>query len=302
MSWIQVSVAASSGNYQLVEDTLLSLGAQSITYKDAADKPILEPLPGETPLWHEAIITGLFDDRLKPGALREQIRQQLDDDSLAIEIVSLPDQDWTRAWMDTFKPMRFGERLWVIPRHIEPPQPQAINLLLDPGLAFGTGTHPTTSLCLRWLDGHVSQQSDYKRVLDYGCGSGILAIAALLLGAEHADCVDIDEQALQSTRDNAAQNQVSHQINTCLPEALEHGTQYDLVLANILSGPLTELAPTLARHCRPGGDIVLSGILHDQAESLGHAYATLFDMSGAETLEDWALLHGKRKADCGFPP
>jgi ribosomal protein L11 methyltransferase len=295
MSWIQISVAASSDNYQLVEDTLLSLGAQSITYKDAADKPILEPRPGETPLWHDAIITGLFDDRLKPDILREQIRQQLDDDGLDIEIASLPDQDWTRAWMDTFKPMRFGERLCVCPRHIEPPEPQAINLRLDPGLAFGTGTHPTTSLCLRWLDGHVYRQADYKRVLDYGCGSGILAIAALLLGAEHADCVDIDEQALQSTRDNAASNQVLHRINTCLPEELATDSQYDLVLANILSGPLTELAPTLAQHCHPGSNIVLSGILHDQAESVRNAYAELFDMTTTEILEDWVLLHGKRK-------
>jgi ribosomal protein L11 methyltransferase len=247
-------------------------------------------------LWHDAIITGLFDSRLKPGAIREQIRQQLDDDSLDIEIASLPDQDWTRAWMDTFKPMRFGERLWVCPKHIKPPDPQAINLLLDPGLAFGTGTHPTTSLCLSWLDGHVSQQSNYKRVLDYGCGSGILAIAALLLGADHADCVDIDEQALQSTRDNAAGNQVLHSVDTCSPEALADNTQYDLVLANILSGPLTELAPTLAQHCRPGGAIVLSGILRDQAESVRDAYAKLFDMTTTETLEDWVLLHGKRKA------
>lgn len=295
MSWIQVSVTASSENFQLVEDTLLSLGAQSITYKDAADKPILEPRPGETPLWHEAIVTGLFDSTLKPDTLREQIRQQLDNDKLDIEIASLTDQDWTRAWMDTFKPMRFGERLWVCPRHIEPPDPQAINLLLDPGLAFGTGTHPTTSLCLRWLDGHVSRQPSYKRVLDYGCGSGILAIAALLLGADHADCVDIDEQALQSTRDNAAGNQVLHRISTRFPEALEDDMQYDLVMANILSGPLTELAPTLAHHCRPGSDIVLSGILKDQAESVRDAYAKRFDMTTTETLDDWVLLHGKRK-------
>jgi len=295
MSWIQVSVAASSSNYQLVEETLLSLGAQAITYKDAADKPILEPRPGETPLWHDAIITGLFDDRLKPDILREQIRQQLDDDSLAIDIASLPDQDWTRTWMDTFKPMCFGERLWVCPRHVEPPEPQAVNLHLDPGLAFGTGTHPTTSLCLRWLDGHVLRRPDYRRVLDYGCGSGILAIAALLLGAEHADCVDIDEQALQSTRDNAANNLVLHQISTCRPEELEAGSEYDLVLANILSGPLTELAPTLAQHCHPGSNIVLSGILHDQAESVRNAYAEYFDITTTETLEDWVLLHGKRK-------
>lgn len=292
MPWTQVSITANSRNYQQAEDTLLSLGAQSITLTDAADNPILEPQPGETPLWHDAIVTGLFDNRLKPEIIREQIRLQLNDDSVAIEIAPLPDQDWTRAWMDSFKPMHLGERLWVCPKHIEPPDPQAINLRLDPGLAFGTGTHPTTALCLRWLDGHLCHQ---RKVLDYGCGSGILAIAALLLGAESADCTDIDDQALQSTRDNASANQVLHQVWTCQPKTLETDKLYDLVLANILSGPLTELAPTLARHCHPGSDIVLSGILLEQAESVRNAYAEFFDMGTTEIMDDWVLLHGKRK-------
>ena len=168
MPWIQVSVAATDNNYQLVEDTLLSLGAQSVTFRDAADNPILEPKPGETPLWKNAIVTGLFDDRHKAEILREQIRQHLDNDHLDIDISSLPDQDWTRAWMDAFKPMQFGQKLWVCPKHIEPPDPRAVNLRLDPGLAFGTGTHATTSLCLRWLDAHVSPHSGYRSVLDYG--------------------------------------------------------------------------------------------------------------------------------------
>jgi ribosomal protein L11 methyltransferase len=296
MSWIQVSVTANDSNYQFVEDTLLALGAQSVTYRDAADKPILEPQPGETPLWREAVITGLFDDRTRAEILREQIRQHLEDDRLDVEITSLPDQDWTRAWMDSFKPMQFGKRLWVCPQHIEPPDPAAVNLRLDPGLAFGTGTHPTTSLCLRWLDAHLTVQSNIKDVLDYGCGSGILAIAALLLGAEYAHCVDIDEQALQATRDNAATNQVLQQISTCKPEELESSSQYDLVLANILSGPLTELAPVLARHCHPDSDIVLSGILSDQADPVRDAYSRFFEMVATETLDDWVLLHGKRKA------
>lgn len=296
MLWILVSVAATDNNFQLIEATLLSLGAQSVTFKDAADNPILEPLPGETPLWKNAIITGLFDDSHKAEILREQIRQHLDDDKLDIEISSLPEQDWTRAWMDAFKPMLFGKRLWVCPKHIEPPDPMAVNLRLDPGLAFGTGTHPTTSLCLSWLDAHVSPRSGHRSVLDYGCGSGILAVAALLLGAEHADCVDIDEQALQATLDNAEANQVLRQISTCQPPDLEAGSEYELVLANILSGPLTELAPVLARHCLPGSDIVLSGILSNQAESVRIVYTEFFDMSTTVTLDDWVLLHGKRKA------
>jgi ribosomal protein L11 methyltransferase len=296
MPWIQVSVTANDNNYQFVEDTLVALGAQSVTYRDAADKPILEPQPGETPLWREAIITGLFDDRTTPAILREQIRQQLDDDELDVEITSLPDQDWTRAWMDTFKPMQFGKRLWVCPKHMEPPDPGAVNLRLDPGLAFGTGTHPTTSLCLRWLDAHLTAQSNITRVLDYGCGSGILAIAALLLGAEYAHCVDIDEQALQATRDNAATNQVLQHINTCRPEKLAGSSRYDLVLANILSGPLTELAPVIAQHCHANSDIVLSGILFEQADSVRDSYSRFFTMRTTETLDEWVLLHGKRKA------
>ena len=294
MSWIQVSVAATGNNYQQVEDTLLSLGAQSITFKDAADRPILEPRPGETPLWESAIITGLFDDNHKAEILREQIRQHLDIENLPIEISSLPDQDWERTWMDAFKPMQFGKRLWVCPKHIEPPDPLAVNLRLDPGLAFGTGTHPTTSLCLRWLGDHVKPQSGYRTVLDYGCGSGILAIAALMLGAEFADCVDIDEQALQATRDNADTNHVLHQINTYQPAEIEADGKYELVLANILSGPLTQLSPLLSKHCRPGSDIVLSGILSEQADSVRSAYAEFFDMRTTETLDDWVLLHGTR--------
>ena len=284
MPWIQVSIAATDNNYQLIEDTLLSLGAQSVTFKDAADNPILEPQPGETPLWKSAIVTGLFADRHNAEILRE----------LDIEIASLQDRDWTRAWMDTFKPMQFGKQLWVCPKHMEPPDPLAVNLRLDPGLAFGTGTHPTTSLCLRWLDAHVSPHSGYRNVLDYGCGSGILAVAAIMLGADSADCVDIDEQALQATRDNAEANQVSDRISTYQPPDLEADSQYELVLANILSGPLTELAPVLAKHCRPGGDIVLSGILSDQAESVRMAYSGFFNMITTETLDDWVLLHGTR--------
>jgi ribosomal protein L11 methyltransferase len=296
MPWIQVSVTANDSNYRLVEDTLLSLGAQSLTYRDAADNPILEPQPGETPLWREAIITGLFDDRLRPEILREQIRQHLDDDDLELAITSLPDQDWTRAWMDAFKPMQFGERLWICPKHIAPPDPGAVNLRLDPGLAFGTGTHPTTSLCLRWLDGHVTAQSNCKCVLDFGCGSGILAIAALLLGAKHAHCVDIDSQALQATQDNAATNHVLQHISTSKPEDMDSTIQYDLVLANILSGPLIELAPLLAQHCHADSDIVLSGILTDQADAVRDAYSRFFHMGTTETQDDWVLLHGKRIA------
>ncbi len=295
MPWIQISVTVSDDNFRRVEDAMLTLGAQSVTFKDAADNPILEPQPGETPLWRDAVITGLFDDRNNQEWLNEQLRQQLGDDKLLIEITSLPDQDWTRAWMDTYKPMQFGKRLWVCPKHIEPPDPTAINLWLDPGLAFGTGTHPTTSLCLSWLDEHIYPQSQYRSILDYGCGSGILAIAAILLGAEQADCVDIDDQALQATRDNAQANRVLQQISTYTPESINSDRRYQLVMANILSGPLTELAPALSQYCDAGGDIVLSGLLSDQTDPVRDAYNAFFDMRATQTLDEWVLLHGTRK-------
>ena len=295
MPWIQISVTASGENYQNVEDTLLALGAQSVTFKDAADNPILEPQPGETPLWQDVIVTGLFDDRLDPETLCSELAQQLGDDGHRIEISTLADQDWTRAWMNSYEPMQFGKRLWVCPKHLDPPQSQAVNLRLDPGLAFGTGTHPTTALCLSWLDSHVLPRSDYRNVLDYGCGSGILAIAAVLLGAGHADCVDIDEQALQATRDNADANRVADRITSCKPEMLPENNRYQLVMANILSGPLTKLAPALARYCSAAGDIVLSGILSEQADGVREAYSEFFDFQATEKLEDWVLLHATRK-------
>jgi ribosomal protein L11 methyltransferase len=296
MPWIQISVNASGENYRRIEDALLSLGAQSVTYKDAADNPILEPMPGETPLWQHVIVTGLFDDRLGSDTLRERLLQKLADDALQIDIAPLPEQDWTRAWMENYRPMQFGDRLWVCPKHIDPPDPHAINLRLDPGLAFGTGTHPTTSLCLGWLDAHVFPDSRYRKVLDYGCGSGILAIASIMLGARQADCIDIDEQALQATLDNAGANGVLESVTTATPDEMDDRARYQLVLANILSGPLTELAPALARCCSDGADIVLSGILSEQADAVRLAYSEFFDMHTTQTLEEWVLLQGTRKS------
>ena len=204
----------------------------------------------------------------------------------------LEEQNWTRAWMDHYDAMQFGERLWVVPLHMEPPQPDAVNLRLDPGLAFGTGTHPTTSLCLKWLDRNIGSQDT---LLDYGCGSGILAIAACLLGVNRADGVDIDPQALTATNNNSEINAVGDKVTTWLPEDYQqaHGdSQYDVVVANILSGPLAELAPTLARHCKTAGEIVLSGILKEQAEDVLEAYRQYFTMDEPAQEEDWVLLHG----------
>lgn len=296
MPWLQISVHTTQNHAEQAEDTLLESGACSVTLSDAADDPILEPAPGETPIWQNIVATGLFSNTADEQQLVAQIKSALQGDEYSISTEILEDQNWTRSWMDNYHAMQFGDRLWVCPWHIEPPEPDATILRLDPGLAFGTGTHPTTSLCLSWLDQHIRQQ---KSLLDFGCGSGILAIAALLLGAEQADGVDIDPQALEASLANAQANQVEDRLRLFSAEqfsAEHHHQQYDIVVANILSGPLVELAPTLAGHTLAGGDIVLSGILAEQADNVLKAYAPYFKMDAPLFEEDWVLLHGCRQA------
>jgi len=295
MSWLQISISTTKDNAETAEDCLFSAGAQTVTYTDAADQPILEPGVNETPIWNTVVVTGLFSAEQDQAAVLTVIKQCLHAIDFSCHTEKLEDKNWTRAWMDHYHAMQFGERLWVCPLHLDPPEPQAINLRLDPGLAFGTGTHPTTSLCLRWLDKNIRSQ---QNILDYGCGSGILAIAACMLGVEHADGVDIDPQALLATHSNAEVNQVEKQISSFLPAdfQLQHAdTQYDIVVANILSGPLAELAPTLAGHTRKNGDIVLSGILKEQAASVIEAYKDFFEMDAPVFEEDWVLLHGVKR-------
>ncbi len=302
MSWIQISITTSKAATDIAEECMFAQGAQTVTLSDAADQPILEPEPGQTPVWNQAVVTGLFTAETNTTITQEAITDCLEKTLRAASINCdftithdiLEDQNWTRAWMDHYQPMQFGQRLWVCPWHLEPPEKNAVNLRLDPGLAFGTGTHPTTALCLRWLDANIDGQ---QSMLDFGCGSGILAIAARLLGLPLADCVDIDPQALQATQDNARANKVEHNTNIFLPDDYhkQHAsTQYDLVIANILSGPLAQLAPQLAGHCIPGGDIVLSGILQQQAESVKAVYCDYFDMDDIVIDGDWVLLHGQR--------
>ena len=290
MPWIQLTLRTDKNHHQAVEDTLLEVGALSVTFRDAEDQPMLEPLPGETPLWDQIIITGLFDADVDTAELQQQVAQQLNFDG-EIKIEALEDKDWVRAWMDDYKPMRFGERLWVCPNHLNPPDPNAVNLMLDPGLAFGTGTHPTTALCLQWLD---SQDVRDQQVLDFGCGSGVLGIAALLLGAAHCDATDIDPQALQATDDNAQANGVADRISSFLPAQIPEA-EYDLLLANILAGPLVELAPTLAGHSKRGGHIVLSGILASQSDAIMQAYAPWFELDAPVIQDDWVRISGRKK-------
>ena len=299
MGWLQISINTTKNHAEVAEDCLFSAGAQTVTLTDAADQPILEPGPDETPVWNNVIITGLFGLEENQQALLDTIEQCLTGVDFSCDTQVLEDQNWTRAWMEHFHAMQFGQRLWVCPLHMDPPEPDATNLRLDPGLAFGTGTHPTTSLCPRWLDQNVlDSHNKQSTLLDYGCGSGILAIAACMLGIDHADGVDIDPQALTATHDNAETNQVRDKIETFLPDNYQKrhaGTQYDIVVANILSGPLAELASMLAGHTKAGGDIVLSGILREQAEHLVETYSQFFKMDEPVFEEDWVLLHGVKK-------
>ena len=277
-----------------VEQALEELGAGAITYTDAGDSPVLEPAPGETPLWSATRVTALFDQSLDEAALTGALRSALGLEELpSWQVEPLADRVWEREWLRDFRAMRFGRRLWVCPTGSAVEQPDAVVLDMDPGLAFGTGTHATTALCLEWLD---AARLERRSVLDYGCGSGILAIAALLLGAGHATGTDIDAQALTATRANAARNEVAGRITVCEPGELGHG-RFDVVLANILAGPLAELAPRLAAMTRGGGDIVLSGILASQADEIRAAYAPWFDIAPAIAREDWIMISGRRRED-----
>ena len=293
MSWLQLHIATDPDHADAFQDALEALGAGAVTLTDGADQPVFEPPPGARPLWRTTVVTALFSDDTDTDAILARLGEQ----GLVFadhRVEALADQAWERAWMDDFQPMRFGERLWIVPSWSDPPQPDAVNLKLDPGLAFGTGTHDTTALCLEWLE-----QTDLggKQVLDFGCGSGVLAIAALLLGAERALGTDIDHQALTASSDNAAANGVGERLDLCLPEALAADYQCDLLVANILAAPLIELAPVLAGRCRPGAPMALSGILAGQAQSVRDAYAPWFDLSPTRQRGDWVRVDGVRKAD-----
>jgi len=304
MSWLQIFINTTKKNSELAESVLFDTGALTVTLTDAADQPILEPGPDETPVWNDVVLTGLFTDDNDKQAILDEIDLSLSGIESEIHTEILQDKNWTREWMEHFHAMQFGQRLWVCPLHTNPPDADAVNLRLDPGLAFGTGTHPTTALCLRWLDENI--RTDYSAedsLLDYGCGSGILAIAACLLGMPHADGVDIDPQALTASFDNAVVNKVADRITSYLPEDYnkQHSdTQYNIVVANILSGPLAELAPVLARHTKINGDIILSGILKEQAEAVIQAYSDFFIMDTPVYEEDWVLLHGSRRPEKTF--
>ncbi|OLO03861.1 MULTISPECIES: 50S ribosomal protein L11 methyltransferase [Salinicola] len=297
MAWLQLKASIAPEQAEWLEELLLAEGASAITLQDAHDEPVFEPDRGTTPLWTETVLTGLYDDLNDVEAMIERVQrawaeQSPDEPSPQIEYELLADRDWEREWMDGFEPLRMGKRLWIVPSWHEAPDPDAVNLLLDPGLAFGTGTHPTTALCLGWLD---AQDLAQRQVLDYGCGSGILAIAALKLGADTAVGVDIDPQALQASRDNAERNQIDEaSLILDYPEKIGQG-EFEVVVANILAGPLIEMASTIAGRVRVGGQLALSGILSAQADSVLDAYrAEGLIMDEPQEKEGWILLTGRR--------
>jgi ribosomal protein L11 methyltransferase len=290
MAWLQVGVA--SQHPEFAEEILLAHGAQAVSFIDAQDEPVLEPLPGTTPLWPRTLTLGLFPEQQDLSALEPALRELLPDGprvELTRELIE--DQDWVRVWLEHWQPLRFGRRLWITPHEKRGTihDPDAVIVTLDPGLAFGTGTHATTALCLEWLE---AQDLRGLSVLDYGCGSGILAVAALVLGARSAVCVDIDPQALQATRENALANGVAERIETCLPEDFEPFAA-DRVVANILAGPLIALAPRLAHCLRPGGRLALSGLLQRQAEEVRAAYLQWFDCDADGEREGWTRISAR---------
>lgn len=298
MPWIQLHLDTNSAQVQELVDLLGELGAVSVSLADAADTPLFEPLPGTTPLWERTRVTGLFSDDVVAEVIVAALRHRLGDNAVANwHSETLANQAWERAWMDRFEPLCFGRRLWICPSWCRPPEPDAVNVLLDPGLAFGTGTHPTTAMCLEWLDAH---ELSGMTVLDFGCGSGVLSIAAAKLGARHVWAVDHDPQALEATQSNAAKNGVADTIGAQLPEQL--GTErFDLVLANILSQPLIDLAPTLLGALKRGGELVLSGILLEQADSVRRAYAAGRELTVYAERDGWVCLASspaREPADC----
>ncbi len=300
MSFFEIEFPLAALSSETVEAALLEIGAESITFVDRGDEPVLEPKPGEIRLWSDTLVRALFDEShdaaLSIGLLTARLGAEI---GSAARVRAVKNQDWERVWLADWKSMRFGRRLWVCPHCAEAPQdPGAVIVRLDPGLAFGTGTHPTTALCLQILD---SLPLAGRTVIDYGCGSGILGIAALKLGAAHVTAVDLDPQALIATRDNAAANGVAASIEVRGVDPSGTAPAVGLqpaycVLANILAGPLIELAPTLTAACEPGGRLLLSGLLKTQAFAVKAAYSAAFAMVQVVERDEWCCIYAQRGA------
>ena len=292
--WQQLKIQLHSEDASSFEQILFDSDAISISYLDAEDQPVFQEEPGATPLWDNTFLLCLFNAKTDLGSLLNKLRcntKVLNNKSLNIELIE--DQDWERSWMKDFEPIQFGEKLWICPSWLSPPEPNAVNIKLDPGLAFGTGNHATTSLCLRWLD-----QADVRgsEVIDYGCGSGVLSIASALLGAVKVHSVDNDPQAISATIDNSRRNKVPGDVlTTYLPEAVPP-VHADILIANILERPLIDLSEKFAELVKKGGYITLSGLLEEQIPSLLSCYDRWFDMEAPQVEQGWVLLCGTRKS------
>ena len=295
MDWRQFVMDLEKLNPDRVEEVFVRHGAQSITFTDAGDKPVLEPMPGETPMWNDTRITGLFSPDVDLLQLQADLKKSLSIDELpSCEVAELEDRVWEREWLRDFVPMRFGKRLWILPDDTSTADAEAVVVRLDPGLAFGTGTHATTALCLQWLD---SLALDGSTMLDYGCGSGVLAVAALKLGCSNALAMDIDPQAVTATRTNAQRNGVADRL-LVIEDASRIETQFDVVIANILAGPLIELAESIAVRVKSGCLLALSGILSEQVDEVLAAYRPWIAFDDPVAKEQggqrWARLTGQR--------
>ena len=293
--WQELHFAARKDQVEPLEDWLFACGALSVTLEDEADQPLLEPGPGETPLWDSVCLTALFSGAEDLTPLLDEIPPELCTQAPTVA-VPVADREWTRVWEDQFHPLQMGKRLWICPSWTPPPDPDAINVFLDPGLAFGTGTHPTTAMCLRALDADLAPG---QRVVDYGCGSGILGIAATRLGATAVLGVDNDPQAITASRDNARRNEVADAAFPVVPPQDDLVASWQAsanwVVANILAGPLVALAPALTALMAPGGRLLLAGLLVDQAEAVVEAYTPAVALSIVDQREEWVLLAGEKR-------
>ena len=296
MAWQQLRVRVRSDQIEPLEQLVLDYGGLSISYLDADDQPVFQKEPGSTQLWDLVDLVCLFEKEINLDKLLLLLQQHpAIEDKESLTLKTLEDQVWERSWMSDFKAMQFGERLWVCPSWQKPPEPNAVNIMLDPGLAFGSGSHATTSMCLQWLEKNIR---DDIKVIDYGCGSGILAIAAALLGAAQVIAVDNDPQAITATIENAKRNNIPKGvIETYLPDQLPDnpaGLLSDILVANILAEPLMQLAEDLSHLVKPQGQIALSGLLAEQADGLLEHYGFWFEMDKAVMSEEWARLSGTR--------
>ena len=293
MNWHQIVIELGREPPGHAEAACLALGAIALSYGDAGDEALLEPAPGETPLWNQVRLKALFAESADARVIAATLTAVLALPDDAIHVEQIADRVWERDWLRDFRPMRFGQRLWVCPAGQPPGDATGVVIELDPGLAFGTGTHATTALCLEWLDGYGLEG---RQLLDYGCGSGILALAALALGAAGATAFDIDPQAIIATRENAAKNALAGRLEV-LQDASDIRGPFDVVVANILAQPLVALAPRLAGHCHAGGAILLAGMLDGQGDEVARAYEPWFDIETAARREAWITLAGRRRAE-----